>query len=224
MEDNGGKLKKLEKGSARVSPNVVFLQPTDADGSNSILYVMFLYTRVWQVNQVKKDSPCCWEVFGPQTSTSSCCSWTATGAFWDKCCELLIQDFRGCCVGNFGSVYSSTIYQPNSCWNVVGYFVCNNTLENKYCRLPKSWPMISWYTDTVGKHHRSLAPCRMASPRLEVTGFAFQMRCCWVLPPKLQSDKNLENSKTVSLWVWTKNRTQKSRHKKMQHRSFPTEV
>ena len=59
MEDNGGKLKKLEKGSARVSPNV--------DGSDSVHFlrdVLVYHFRVWQVNQVvKMDSPCCWEVF-----------------------------------------------------------------------------------------------------------------------------------------------------------------
>lgn len=46
MEDNGGKLKKLEKGSARVSPNVVFFFQhflTQVVVTVALFDVMFLY-------------------------------------------------------------------------------------------------------------------------------------------------------------------------------------
>lgn len=79
----------------------------------------------------------------------------------------LIQHSRVCCVGRFVSVYSSTILSPNSCWNVVGHFVCNNTYWKTTAEI-LTHDFLVYGIYTIGENLRSLAPCRMASQRLEV--------------------------------------------------------
>ena len=147
------------------------------------------------------DSPCCWEVLWPQTSTSSCCSRTATGAFWDKYTRL------SCVLCRTG--YSSTIWlsQPNSCWNVVGHFVCNNTYWKTTAEILTHDFLV------YGRHHwRKSQVIGSLQNGLTTTWGDFQLpsKCEWVWGWFCHPHSQMKISKnrwtwwnSEFLWVWT---------------------
>lgn len=119
----------------------------------------------------------------------------------------LIQHSRVCCVGRFVSVYSSTILSPNSCWNIVGNFVCNNTYWKTTAEILTHDVLV------YGIHHwrKSQVIGSLQNGLTTTWGVAFQLpsRCEWVWGWFCHPHSQMKISKDrwtwwncEFLWVW----------------------
>lgn len=222
MEDNGGKLKKLEKGSAWVSPNVVFFfQPTDADGSDSVHFLRDVLVYHFRVGRWIKFLKWIAHVAGRFSDLKRQQAHVAREQQQVPFETIHVDTTLSCVLCRKGYSSTSWLSQPNSCWNVVGNFVCNNTYWKTTAEILTHDFLV------YGRHHwRKSQVIGSLQNGLTTTWGDLQLpsRCEWVWGWFCHPHSQMKISKNrwtwwncEFLWVWTWQNSKVQANRKIKH-------